>query len=493
MDVGRLKFLDAGIEGLDEALPLLNANRQRRPYQAYCATETSSRPHSPETLIPRPLRISFSATKPLKHAPSLSITASGLSLARTSEQDECLAISSELEERIDTPETVLNHQTSSRSTTPIIEHHLAQAVTPRGSHQLASPQTLMYYRTPSHVRMQQAAPIHVATSRIAHRKPIPQHVAPVDMELHPLPPLPVQLAVTHSFNESETKTQPEHCRSIDSNHASERTQTRESTNHRNQEEPPWARRCSENVTWPPLTAGTYSYRKPLPSNDSAPISDQLPSLGTQVPYETAYFRNSSRSPRHADILDAHAQLPSSAELYTPRGSFSDIDNDRCAQRRTRPKDAKLKYQFGRRPSVKLEISSSTPAHRNKPTYDKQANSYNDSIQGLGDDYFDHAPPSASYQDIQAGPRPPPWGSFESLEMQRRSRGDARERDQAYQYRIATDSASSIHKGSRSMHSYDSPRREVNEFRDQILLLYPDMEFDGHAGESGRGCCFCVVM
>jgi hypothetical protein len=37
-----------------------------------------------------------------------------------------------------------------------------------------------------------------------------------------------------------------------------------------------------------------------------------------------------------------------------------------------------------------------------------------------------------------------------------------------------------------------PMREVQEYRQQIRRVYPDMEFDGEAGSGGRGCC-CNVM
>jgi hypothetical protein len=77
-------------------------------------------------------------------------------------------------------------------------------------------------------------------------------------------------------------------------------------------------------------------------------------------------------------------------------------------------------------------------------------------------------------------------------MQRRCRGDTRERDDTRKYR---DSASSIHKGLQATESSgpEIMRREVSEYREQVLRLYPDMEFDGRAGEGEREWCCCGVM
>jgi hypothetical protein len=36
------------------------------------------------------------------------------------------------------------------------------------------------------------------------------------------------------------------------------------------------------------------------------------------------------------------------------------------------------------------------------------------------------------------------------------------------------------------------RREVEEYKAQVLRVYPDMEFDGEAGKGGRECA-CNVM
>jgi hypothetical protein len=114
-----------------------------------------------------------------------------------------------------------------------------------------------------------------------------------------------------------------------------------------------------------------------------------------------------------------------------------------------------------------------------------------------DNHYKQPLPTSGRQphiDAHAGPRPPPWVSFDDLEQQRQTRSDIREREDARLYRIAAGRGAASSKGSDSTNSLpENPmRREVEEYREQVLRVYPDMEFDGTAGLGGRSCC-CVVM
>jgi hypothetical protein len=117
-------------------------------------------------------------------------------------------------------------------------------------------------------------------------------------------------------------------------------------------------------------------------------------------------------------------------------------------------------------------------------------------QSMADNHHKRSSTSAhrSLIDLRAGPRLPPWVSFDDLQQQRHTRSDIREREDARLYRMTADRGSSTSKGSDSTNSLheNMMQREVEEYREQVLRVYPDMEFDGSAGLGGRSCC-CLVM
>lgn len=90
--------------------------------------------------------------------------------------------------------------------------------------------------------------------------------------------------------------------------------------------------------------------------------------------------------------------------------------------------------------------------------------------------------------LQVGPRSPPWGSYHTLEMQRRQRGETRERTQALMYRRLQSTQRLDDDG----YGKSRMRREVDEYREQVLGVYPDMEFNREAGKSGVEYC-CILM
>jgi hypothetical protein len=69
--------------------------------------------------------------------------------------------------------------------------------------------------------------------------------------------------------------------------------------------------------------------------------------------------------------------------------------------------------------------------------------------------------------------------------------DARERDQARKFRSAVTSQSRS-EGSTDSFGQEKMKKEVEEYKEQVMSVYPDMAFDGSAGKGGRSCC-CVVM
>ncbi|KAL6704114.1 hypothetical protein ACN47E_008777 [Coniothyrium glycines] len=98
-------------------------------------------------------------------------------------------------------------------------------------------------------------------------------------------------------------------------------------------------------------------------------------------------------------------------------------------------------------------------------------------------------------EFQLGPRPPPWESLRGLELQRRQRNAARHAEVSL-YAKKLDSSTSLLTESRVTNDSgdDARRREVDEYREQVLSVYPDIVFDGSAGKGNRSCCcYCAVM
>ncbi|KAI4714668.1 hypothetical protein J4E89_000349 [Alternaria sp. Ai002NY15] len=129
---------------------------------------------------------------------------------------------------------------------------------------------------------------------------------------------------------------------------------------------------------------------------------------------------SSISAREHRVSGSNTQEPTATDPYEPRGHWDDIDDDIRALRRTQPKDANLKYRFGQLPF----FGSASP-----PLISPLRGNYPHSVGN----FTNAAPSFHSSTDIQNGPRPPPWGSYEDLEIQRRQRGDARERAKVRAY------------------------------------------------------------
>ncbi|KAF2824713.1 hypothetical protein CC86DRAFT_255758, partial [Ophiobolus disseminans] len=192
MDIDRLMPPEAEVSTNNEPLPLLQIDPQPRPYQAYCVTEASSRPTSPDTAIPQPLRPQQSSTKerdiePLM-PPNSFLT---WSPATSVEEDGSLAISPRRENDGKEQQETSNPDSPSRHTVLANGNHITRAVTPRGSHPLVGNQPLVYDRTQSQSRMHPSVPSHVAISRAYQIKSLPQHANNADMVFRPLPPLPV--------------------------------------------------------------------------------------------------------------------------------------------------------------------------------------------------------------------------------------------------------------------------------------------------------------
>ncbi|KAH6875662.1 hypothetical protein BKA58DRAFT_125951 [Alternaria rosae] len=474
-------------EGPGEALLLLHDTTPRRPYQAYCVTEASSRPSSPDNLIPRPLRTSTT--------PVLQVFIDTKSV-ETEDYDQnnnlTQAVTGSPAQYVESATLRRTGQYSKRQTflpnrKPLPErtrsgntpNHITRAVTPRGSHSLASSEVTVCDLPSSHPRMQQSTSSNNEFDQTGSHKPIERCDDLLGTHQRPLPPLPLGTAsVIGEQQEIDTRSADIYRTSDERAHP----EYFQGANELNTPDTQASPICKKNHYLIP--------RRPLPD---LPI-DITPDLSSQravterafsspmagEPLHDDFLGESSISARKHRVFGSHTRELTAADPYEPRGHWDDIDGDMRALWRTLPKDANLKYKFGQLPS----FNSASP-----PLISPLRSAYPHSVGDL----INATPSFHSSIDIQNGPRPPPWGSYKDLEIQRRQRGDARERAKARGSRLTADS-SSIYQKSISTNSLGKdPSREVEEYREQILGVYPDMEFNGEAGRGDREWCCCVLM
>lgn len=457
---------------------------ERRPYQPYCVTEASSRPESPDTLLPRPLFSTPPDTQSTDNNvsshedPSLYlVTSPGPSAASNGQIQHGPTTISRTGSDIDIQPDPTNGIAPGVDALLEKLNHIAQAVTPRGSHSLSS----AYHETPSPLRTPRLGPQTIP------RKPlrIPAHEVSSHERFLPTTPTNDDRAANNITAQSESVGLGESAGGC--GHVVKSRETPHSASNKMQEDT--LPLLSDEYRWndlvqsaPTVYNSDYATFSHLGTRSNS--TEELQKLKSYEDSDTHQALNGSL--RRSQVWDDSGQLPSSEVLYEPRGLLSDSHEEGWAPRRTIPKDARLRYQFGHRPSANIDRPPPTPSHRITP---------------FQQPHFDNSTRSTAAllspgTDMYTGPRPPPWGSYESLELQRRQRGETRERSEALLYRSKMDSASSLRAVStRTMSSGDDGmRREVEEYREAILALYPDMAFDGDAGDDGvERCCCCIVM
>ncbi|KAF3006597.1 hypothetical protein E8E13_007168 [Curvularia kusanoi] len=187
--------------------------------------------------------------------------------------------------------------------------------------------------------------------------------------------------------------------------------------------------------------------------------------------------------RQSKSFTSEAQIPSSLRLYRSHDSLlaanplAHKEQGTNATRRTAPKDFKHRYPFGERPASRIAPPPSLGRVSNA-NYNPRLSTSKAQYRGLAS-LPRPLPSSLRIAQPQTGPRQPPWGSLGDLEEQREKRVDARERDQAKQFRAATLSEATTLASTDSF-GKDRMKKEVEEYREQVMSVYPDMTFDGNA-------------
>ncbi len=216
-------------------------------------------------------------------------------------------------------------------------------------------------------------------------------------------------------------------------------------------------------------------------------------------YKTCFF-DSATSTRHDNLLENYKQAPSSASSSTSSNESESVDDilaafprppelhgtDITDQHTHCPVDT---YN----PFIAPPLPPPPPPHQDLRLFSQETLSLNSSTPSLS---------LPSSPNRRRGPRPPPWGSYESLEMQRWQRCKFRDRalHRSHQRNIhnqITANCSSIGSFGHEFQSTDSlcenpMKREVQMYKEQVLSMYPDMEFEENAG-AGIGRCYCCVV
>ncbi|KAH7082202.1 hypothetical protein FB567DRAFT_594694 [Paraphoma chrysanthemicola] len=503
MDAGPVEPIAACVKPNIESTHLLEFKSRGR-YQAYCATEASSRPVSPDTLTLNYLHAQPSSLSPRIVEPESDRQNETAQPSRSNiEYDKDVATFSKWTMQNSVLQFPANDSVGSRHSMLGNSNHITQAVTPRGSHPLAVSQTLACNRTPSHPRMQSPRLAENSASESFRPEPPPHHIDKAFLDRHPLPPLPAELLEEDSVVELEALPL-DHYISDDNLQKSAKsvlpgpTCAAKDALHKQCGPPTYG---NSDVSLICNTGRTDASTLPGPLKQSATSKENSRYCSKRKVYDDAFSRGMISDSGRSRLIDEKTQFPSSIELYTPRGLFSDDEDNRRAPRRTQPRDVKLRYQFGQRPLAQLTVAPSVSPHRYLFGTPPGVTSSENNEQTDDHDYMSLKNTAASFDgsvETQPGPRPPPWGSYDNLEMQRRNRGDLREREDTRKYRMAVRGGSfvSLNKisGSEGSFSNNPLKREVEEYREQVLHLYPDLDFDGTASNGGRRCCLaCVVM
>ncbi|KAH7555190.1 hypothetical protein BM1_06813 [Bipolaris maydis] len=393
MDHNQLMQNDANKTTLNEALSLLRDTPVIRPYQAYCDTEISSRPPSPEDLVPSPLRVRKVYQKQIDMSAQTSIS-------DTSEQVVSLTrvATSSPDKQVDFPLSVpaeyyprkqnqrMNHRNLLGSTSPATSDHITQPINLCGSYLLAEDEVTAYDFDPAITRVQPSKNFDRLTRPNILRKPVSEDRRALGIIYRPLPQVPLG-KVKH-----ENRDRPE------------------STNEHG---------C---VQCPP--------QKMNPADEIREQRDDETSPGY---YQEVFDEATAGSPDQFEDID----------LKSPNAQLSPRSPETTFQRRL--------HQDGMEPLRQDRTHS-----RLHPVPSLHSSTY-----------------------VQNGPRPPPWGSYDDLALQRRQRqqrNERRGRARDETRNLVRETTSSVEDPGEGL------SREVNEYREQILSVYPDMEFDGHAGE-----------
>ncbi|KAJ4993761.1 hypothetical protein SVAN01_00815 [Stagonosporopsis vannaccii] len=486
--------------------------RPHPPYQAYCETVSSSRPQSPDVFTTPPThsepfqsaqvcdRPTYTARTTIRRATvsSVSTIAQGKACPEHVIAPTPLPASTKI-----CDQDVPAFQTPSQGGTALANryHTVSRLATPRDSYSggVAHPASRNHTRSLSQVQQANIS-LGPTAQIITSRTPLRQKRYG-RMNYHPLPPLPPSppdpplyaasgkqdlAKETVNFSRGELKKKP----------AQQNGQVNvphPSCGNPHGPLPVLSTISHYDVN---LTSATAGHERPQSKASRRTVTfadDSTQSSRSSSPDHHVH----NRTLRQSKSFSFEPQIQSSLRLHRSHDSLlaasitskNDTASRLHASRRTAPKDFKHPYVFGQRPASRMAPPPGLGRTSNA-NYNPRLSTSKAQYRGLAT-LPRPLPSSLRVVEPQIGPRHPPWGSLNNLEERRERRVDARERDQVKRFRAATLSEATT-LGSTDSFGRERMKKEVEEYKEQVMSVYPDMAFDGNAGKGGRSC-FCAVM
>jgi hypothetical protein len=480
------------IQGEQQSLtPIVEAVR---PYQAYCETVTSSRSQTPDIFTTPPTHAEPSSPVQTPRTPTykariITRKANASSAYRAARLQD-VAVPGTSDGNSNEGDVAAQRDLSK------VYLAVQQSTPPRSNHSDKVADRMSRNRTPSLSQVRQA---NLRPQTTIYHTPLKQKRYE-RMEYHPLPPLPPSPPASPSPPADDEQISAKTMVNFSRGEISPKTS-------QVQNEMKASHRSCGNPTPEPTSSAPDVNLASIQAEDERPHSNASRRAVTFADDTTVSSRSSwpvhhshapDRTLRQSKSFCTETQIPSSLRLYRSHDSLlaanpvSKKGVSTNAARRTTPKDFKHKYSFGQRPNSRAAppVSPVSPGRSSNPNYNPRLSTSKAQYCGLAS-LPRPLPSSLRIAQPQAGPRQPPWGSLGHLEEQRERRLDARERDQAKQFRTAALSEATT-LAETDVYGKDRMKKEVEEYREQVVSVYPDMAFDGSAGKGGRGCC-CVVM
>lgn len=467
-----------------EASSLLHDTPEVRPYQAYCDTEIPSCPPSPENLAPSPLRVRKVYLEQIDMSAQASIIDASeqeISLTRvaTSGPDKQVDFSRSIPmgSHIGKQNQRMDQRSFLGITSSATSDHTTQPINLRGSHSPSDDEVTAYDSESAIARVQPPEHIDRVTERTIPRRPVPENMGVLGITYRPLPQVPLEKVQLESQDRSQSTS--EHvcaqCPLRTMEPTDERMEERDGKIYLRYRHGVHDVPCMSSSDPPGYDEPSAAILRLLPE-------DSLPSAPSSPAYN-AHVRHCGQTAPET-FGGTHTRHSSSTEPGNAPENVHGTNNEATVGLSDQFEDINLESPNAQLPPQIPEPAFQTRFHRRSHELFFQVPSYTRPHP---------APLLHSSTDLQNGPCPPPWGTYDDLALQRRQRNERRGRTYNTPVTIVQGTTLTHQQTLSVVDGGEGLSREVNEYREQILRVYPDMAFDGHAGEGGREFRCCVVM
>lgn len=460
--------------------PLLSTHLERRPYQAYCVSVTSSRPSSPQSLLSLPLHIKHRQIDLIlpdqrkRKEENDQIRLSNCTMTTSARNDKDISANfpagGTSEEQTNWTRAP-NEENDVHEVVSMNSNHITQPITQYGNHFLARLESVACNEA-----LRPLANSHPILNQIGELLSDPQHsgrkfcVTQLIGPNRPLPLLPLgQSRDTRSTIDKSTEL-PNIQQELDTAsfadlHDSPRCFPDRSLAYEDE----IRNDCRIHAGYNPSQSLQY-FRIPVSDfGETVSVTDSEGDSGTHVYFSctTSIIQPDTQSSALEDSLmqNSSSARPVFNHKLMPGGR--ELSSNAIACPTISP------YEFA--------PNQIFPGQRSKP-YEYIRHDRSDSCL---------LPP----RQTRLGPRSPPWKSLEKLQEERKHRSDARERADISIHRNDPDTSASLKSKNGSTDDLGNlmMRREVEDYRNQVLKLYPDITFESRAAYDDKGCCSCTIM